>query len=655
MKLELRTPHLSISRLVCSNELPDFIVLTGANGSGKTHLLRAIESGAVLVDGISKSGAQARFFDANSIVPNDVGSFSSQALKTLRNNMLGQLDGFKNQCRNDLNQNVSVQLKVLRDISPLLDLTDPLNVFTADFSSVLSESDGQRLIIESNLDQVKQRYAAIEPSYIQNFGVSAKLDKFAKAANKRLIDIDKDSIETEAIDLWGDANVFQQNLGQIFVAYRDMFVRNQLIKLARQENSNSQAKVFNSEEFRTVYGEPPWDFINRIFENANLPFYVTVPDMTSYEDLTVELCKRGIKQAIPFSSLSSGEKVLMSFALCLYQARDGRQAVQYPELLLFDEIDAPLHPFMVKSVIETVRQELVHKKGIKVILATHSPTTVAIAPEESVYAMYDSSRIEKISKDAALRVLTYGLPTLAISIEARRQVLVESRKDALVYEKIFSILKTTINSERSLEFIAASGADKQGHEDSENGGCAVVKNLVKQLADCGNQSVYGLIDWDTRNQKSERVKVIAEGQRYSIENCVLDPCLIGLLVVKDDIQEARKEGLVSNTESYRDLLNAQASRLQLLADEVCKILGFNGERRVCNYSDAVKLELPLSILKCHGHKELAGKILARFKCLRAKCRDDSALVNKVVDQIFSDRADLIPQEFRDVFESVLNQ
>ena len=447
MKLELRTPHLSISRLVCSSELPDFIVLTGANGSGKTHLLRAIESGTVLVDGISKSGAQARFFDANSIVPNDVGSFSSQALKNLRNNMLGQLDGFKNQCRNDLNQNVSVQLKALRDISPLLDLTDPLNVFTADFSSVLSESDGQRLIIESNLDQVKQRYAAIEPSYIQNFGVSAKLDKFAKAANKRLIDIDKDSIETEAIDLWGDANVFQQNLGQIFVAYRDMFVRNQLIKLARQENSNSQAKVFNSEEFRTVYGEPPWDFINRIFENANLPFYVTVPDMTSYEDLTVELCKRGIKQAIPFSSLSSGEKVLMSFALCLYQARDGRQAVQYPELLLFDEIDAPLHPFMVKSVIETVRQELVHKKGIKVILATHSPTTVAIAPEESVYAMYDSSRIEKISKDAALRLLTYGLPTLAISIEARRQVLVESRKDALVYEKIFSILKTTINSE----------------------------------------------------------------------------------------------------------------------------------------------------------------------------------------------------------------
>ena len=237
MKLELKTPHLSISRLICNTELPDFIVLTGANGSGKTHLLRAIESGAVLVDDVVKNNSQARFFDSNSIVPNDVGSYSSQALKSLRNNMLGQLENFKNQCRSDLNQNFQVQLKALRDINSSVDLNDPLNVLRTDFSSIPNLSDEERASNNANADQVRQRYQAIEPSYIQNSGITSKLDKFAKSTNKLLINIDKETIETEAIDLWGDSNVFQQNLGQIFVAYRDMFVRNQLMKLHRQENS----------------------------------------------------------------------------------------------------------------------------------------------------------------------------------------------------------------------------------------------------------------------------------------------------------------------------------------------------------------------------------------------------------------------------------
>ena len=71
----------------------------------------------------------------------------------------------------------------------------------------------------------------------------------------------------------------------------------------------------------------------------------------------------------------------MSFALCLYHAADQSTAVDFPKVLLFDEIDAPLHPSMSRSLLRTIQKTLVEEHGIFVILTTHSPSTVALAPD----------------------------------------------------------------------------------------------------------------------------------------------------------------------------------------------------------------------------------------------------------------------------------
>jgi len=52
--------------------------------------------------------------------------------------------------------------------------------------------------------------------------------------------------------------------------------------------------------------------------------------------------------------------------------------------LLLDEVDASLHPSMIKNLLDVI-EKIFLKNGCKVILATHSPTTVALAPEESIY------------------------------------------------------------------------------------------------------------------------------------------------------------------------------------------------------------------------------------------------------------------------------
>lgn len=69
MKIELNRSYLSINELECPT-LPDFTVLSGQNGAGKTHLLQALQEGHAVVPGI----------DENSIELYDLASFPRQAL-----------------------------------------------------------------------------------------------------------------------------------------------------------------------------------------------------------------------------------------------------------------------------------------------------------------------------------------------------------------------------------------------------------------------------------------------------------------------------------------------------------------------------------------------------------------------------------------------
>lgn len=653
MKFQFHSPHLSVTRLECNDDLPNFVVLTGPNGSGKTHFLRAIEYGRIWIDGAAKNGNSARFFDANSIVPNNVSSFSSQTIASQKNNLLNQLDNLKNAVRQDLNQYCGPILNSLRGNLTTVDFSDPILFLEEHFelpqiysTEVHSQSQGQLL-------QLRQRYAAIEHQMVTNQGMqNGKLYEYCKKRNIKVATISRDLVEMETFDLWGQINAFQQNLGQVFVAYRDMSVQNKLKKLDKTENLGSNVRFFEPEQFTDFYGEPPWDFINRIFAESGLPFKVNQPSMYNYGDFLVELTKNNKPQPIPFSDLSSGEKVLMAFALCLYQVRDGRQIVSFPEVLLFDEIDAPLHPSMVKTVVDTIRRELVDKKGIKVILTTHSSTTVAMCPSESIFVMQESRLVEKIDTDRALRLLTYGIPTLSISTDARRQVLVESRFDRDVYASLFEKIKTQINSDRSLEFIAASGAERHGSITNENGGCSVVKSLVNQLTEAGNASVYGLIDWDVANTTTARVIVLGQHKRYSIENFLLDPCLLGLLLIKENHQEAINYGLITPTSSYMELANSPPADLQMLADKVSTLLSFEGTKVTCKYANGMELEIAQDLLQIKGH-DLSAKVFEKFKFLRTK--KDNALLLSIVNQVLSDKPKLIPIELVQAFEDILNK
>ena len=70
LEIKFQSPHKSIKQLDPIT-LPDFTVLTGVNGSGKTHFLEAIKEGSLRVDGIENI-AQISLFDHSSFrLPNE--------------------------------------------------------------------------------------------------------------------------------------------------------------------------------------------------------------------------------------------------------------------------------------------------------------------------------------------------------------------------------------------------------------------------------------------------------------------------------------------------------------------------------------------------------------------------------------------------------
>jgi AAA domain, putative AbiEii toxin, Type IV TA system len=452
--------------------------------------------------------------------------------------------------------------------------------------------------------------------------------------------------------LWGEVDPFQQAFGRVFVTYRELIQRNTLLEKYPPEDNYSKRHL-SPDEFEKEHGSPPWDFVNRILEECNLDFRIDHPALHETSSYEPKLSKMMTDVEMRFQDLSSGEKVLMSFALCLYNSEETRQRKVFPKLLLLDEVDAPLHPSMVKSLLKTIQNVLVRDKGVFVILTTHSPSTVALAPEESIYVMNpEGPRIESISRNSALSILTAGVPTLSVSFDGRRQVFVENESDARRYELLYQNLKSELNSERSLIFIGVGKKEKKG---DENSGCSQVVKIVKSLCDGGNETVFGLIDWDTHNNPEKRISVLAHGHRYAIENCLLDPILLAAIVVRTNRLFGLEIGFLDQ-ETFTMLKSMTHERLQNIVDAVQKrVLEIDDltelQSSLVRYKGGAELKITQKYLQIKGHT-LEEKIKLTFPCLKLFHRPGELLIN-IIDPVMIELPEFIPEDLVCAFKELL--
>jgi hypothetical protein len=169
-----------------------------------------------------------------------------------------------------------------------------------------------------------------------------------------------------------------------------------------------------------------------------------------------------------------------------------------------------------------VRKVFVEERGVRVIMTTHSPSTVALAPEESLFEMRRTPpRIGPASSKArAVAVLTGGFVAVQ---EATQTVFLEGKEDLPFYTRVWDLLteRSSISEYGPLEpFPSLAFVHGQGKK--------TVEMLVPQMRDHGLQSFHGIIDKDLSNMPLDGVYVI---NRNGMENYLFDPINIWVLLL----------------------------------------------------------------------------------------------------------------------------
>jgi hypothetical protein len=230
-------------------------------------------------------------------------------------------------------------------------------------------------------------------------------------------------------------------------------------------------------------------------------------------------------------------------------------------------------------------------------------------------------------------------------------VFVESQYDVQFYEIIYNKLKNyLIYPEISLNFIS-SGVAGQGN-------CDQVEEVVNRLYECGNRTVYGIIDWDKKNDGNERVKVLGHGKRYSIENYIFDPLLLGAFLIREKWIERDEIGFNSN-ETYVDIAKLDNDRLQVVANFiVSKVKNFapptSEEKNIsCEYVGGQVISLPSWFLQIQGHRleEILKDIFPKLKGLQ---KTPSQLKLEILRKVVDDIPTLIPKDLISLFEKIKN-
>ena len=159
----------------------------------------------------------------------------------------------------------------------------------------------------------------------------------------------------------------------------------------------------------------PWLIINKQLEIMGMPHRITFPQFT-LDDIIWNPPPPFIAELkiwetkISFSELSSWEKALIAMVVSLFQ----KDYISFPRLLLLDEVDAFLNPLMIEQLVDVIKNIFI-KNWCKVIMTTHSPTTCAKVEEESIYEMNKlnpSEKIRKTSKSDAVNMLSDWFMTL---------------------------------------------------------------------------------------------------------------------------------------------------------------------------------------------------------------------------------------------------
>ena len=138
--------------------------------------------------------------------------------------------------------------------------------------------------------------------------------------------------------------------------------------------------------------------------------------------------------------------------------------------------------------------------------------------------------------------------------------------------------------------------------------------------------------------------MLAEGKRYAIENCLLDPLLVGALTVRSARQWGKEIGLAPD-KMYSSFNTLTAEECQAVIDGVeRKVLGLSdgdefGERQTVEYVGGLSVQVSSSYLHMQGH-ELEDRVKEALPVLR-QYHNQGELLLELIDPVIVELEDLV--------------
>lgn len=380
------------------------------------------------------------------------------------------------------------------------------------------------------------------------------------------------------------------------------------------------------------FGVAPWDLLNQVFEVAGLPFRAEEPETPTPSvfsmtiDYKLRLYDTSKQVKISPNDLSAGEKVIVAMVFLHYTSDHGNSNYK---LLLLDEPDAHLHPSFVKKYVTILKDILVEKTGARVIMTTHSPITVAMVPEASVHILDRASggTPQQVSRERALETLLGGVPALNVRYEERRPIFVESKYDVIYYEGLVAALRESTDFLYAPCFLAPhSGASNCTDVIS------IVENLAKAGAEPVYGIID--FDMVNKSGKDKFIEVLGGGKRYAIDNYLLDPIFVALALVKINKMQFADFG-VKGASSYLRGLSLTEAEVQTIVDHVLgKLTLTGGSTTQVRLINGYTITYPDAFLHHHGH-QYETKLIEGFQQLKAlkKNQGDDALKKEMLPVI----------------------
>ena len=525
--MNARSLHLRLKRQLLSiKDLPDitlppFTIITGVNGSGKSHLLQAIATGEIEVEGFLAKTDSIRLFDSTNFHPTISESANPHSLYSERGRIVlavcAQLDVLKKQL---------TDFFTAKGISGVEFLTNPSWLSTAKADEIRDVLPQRGAVPMRENAQLAHAFVNVRRNWLQGFAqylkshgaLAMRLQPKLGQERASFVDITAEDIRDALAPPWHSPSMLQLPFAEWFAHWHAEWEYN-LINQYYSETGKAARPWLSEEAFRRRFGPEPWIVTNKVLEEAGVRYRFNRPEHTLdtlHENFQLKLEDPADGTSISAQNLSPGEKIFLAITFLLYQTRSTDNYPNLPTLLLLDEVDAPLHPSLTKSLLRILTSELAEKCGTSIILTTHSPSTVALAPPESIFELVRSPRqIRRITPGAASQILASGFVSISPPDVV---VIVESSADLEYYEKLYqaSLRTASVPAHPPLKFLSAS----KSASDPSDGGSTQVEKWAENLDALGLGRFRGLRDKDSGVVDTRAVKVLG---RHSIENYLFDP------------------------------------------------------------------------------------------------------------------------------------